>query len=85
MVDITTVLPLNFRQHWHIQYEERRGFSPYILVNTRISRDWQYGRIFLDIENLLNESYQEIGGNFRPGRWIRIGGAFSIDLFGAER
>ncbi len=80
MVDLTTSLPFGIRAQWHARYEDRVGSSAHTLVDIRMSRDVAFGRFYLDITNLTDVDYQEIGGVPMPGRWIRLGAQVSYPL-----
>jgi iron complex outermembrane receptor protein len=79
---------------WSVQYsfQDRAGtymdfasgnetaYRPYTLVDTRLNWQIQNWNVYLEAANLLDESYFDIGNVIMPGRWIRAGFTFDINL-----
>lgn len=62
-----------FIQKWKFRYEDREFYNNHFIVDTQISLKYKNTDIFINIANLLNTSYSDIGGIPMPGRWIRAG------------
>jgi len=76
---------------WNIAYQNRNGaytninkeeiaYTPFMLVDTKIYwREKKY-EAFIEVSNLLNTNYYDLGGIIQPGRWIRAGVKINIEL-----
>ncbi|MDP6775746.1 MAG: TonB-dependent receptor, partial [Candidatus Latescibacteria bacterium] len=58
---------------WHLRYRERVGVKSQILLDAKVS--WTRGRTvtFVEVTNLLDTSYADIGSIRMPGRWVMAG------------
>ena len=74
-VGLNRSLPFNIRQTLKLSYEDRVNGDNYFLLDTRFSKEFERSgiEIFVKGTNLLDTSYQEVGGVPMPGRWI-LGG-----------
>jgi len=48
-------------------------FEKVILIGSRLSYKYSNIMLFIDIDNILNKKYQDIGNVTQPGRWARGG------------
>lgn len=76
---------------WTLQWNSRTGkytaypeniekaYTPFALINLRLYADFMRIMTFIDIHNLSNERYVDIGNIEQPGRWISIGLRYSMD------
>ena len=75
--ELSINLPFKAIQTIKLSYEERINQGDYFLLDSRISkrieRDGFALEFFVEATNLLNISYQEIGGVPMPGRWTQGG------------
>jgi len=65
--------PFGVYNSWRLVYRERVGERGHLLLDIRFSKRFGKMQIILDIANLLNTSYSEVGGVPMPGRWISGG------------
>ena len=75
--------------HWSASYQDRLGgyfnttlgrevsFDPVLLVDARIAHQGDKFKLFLEVANLLNADYADIGNVPQPGRWLRMGLVFN--------
>lgn len=59
---------------------ETVDYQSFLIVDTRLSWVEKQFRIYLEATNLLDETYQDLGDLTQPGRWIRGGIQFSLNL-----
>ncbi len=71
--DIEHNLFYKVKQNWKLCYEDRLEYEQQIFVDTRIS--WKYKSIetFIEVTNLLDNTYTDISGVSMPGRWFKTG------------
>lgn len=74
---------------WRTSYQDRLGgytqpgqqgevsFEPVFLVDTRVTHKSEHFKLFLEVANLLDENYVDIGNVAQPGRWMRLGIVFN--------
>lgn len=60
------------------RYFDRINYTSYWLIESRITYKFGKNQIYLDGNNLLNTKYVEAAEAPMPGRWIRLGGNFSL-------
>ncbi len=53
-------------------------FEPFWLIDLKLRYKLGNAKIFVDVSNLFNQEYADIGQVWQPGRWVRFGGDFSI-------
>ena len=74
---------------WNINYSEREGgfltyntevagyeetaFSPYWLLDARVSYSFKWLTVYAEATNLLDTQYIDIGSIYQPGRWVSAG------------
>lgn len=78
---------------WGIQYQDRNGsytdftngtagnevdFAPYWLLNLRLAYNTKHKEFFMDVTNLLDQTYTDIANVPQPGRWVQVGARFQI-------
>ena len=61
-----------------ISYTRRADGRDYWVLDSRLSRKAGSARLYLDVSNLLNTSYQEVRGVDMPPRWTSAGVEFSV-------
>lgn len=67
-----------FKNSWVLNWKKRVGGEDYVIVDTKVTKEIiRKGRLsvklFIEITNLLSESYTEQPGVAMPGRWIKSG------------
>lgn len=60
------------------RYEERLGYTPKTLVDTRIGYRFASVELFGEVSNVFNESVTDIAGTPLAGRWMRAGVALGL-------
>lgn len=73
LLDVEHNLLLSLKQDWRIRYEKRQGYREHILVDTRIFWRSRALEFFLEVTNLFDVQYTEIGIIPMPGRWVMGG------------
>lgn len=56
------------------------AYDSFVTVDTKLSWVEKKFRIYVEATNLLDENYQDLGNLTQPGRWIKAGVQFSLDL-----
>ncbi len=79
---------LNF--NWQFSYQDRAGtyhhftnneeteYNPFVLLDARLNWEIENWDVYLEVANMLDESYFDVGNIIMPGRWIRAGFIFDI-------
>jgi iron complex outermembrane receptor protein len=82
----------NVNLNWQVSYQDRAGtyhnftlkqemeYLPFVIIDTQLNWQLNNCNIYLEATNLLNKSYFDIGNVMMPGRWIRAGFIFNINL-----
>jgi len=85
ILDVKHILPGHIETFWQFVLRDRAGsyqtypsgeitpYKPYLLTNVRFSCHVWKMRLFLDVSNLFNTSYVDIGNLPAPGIWITGG------------
>lgn len=55
------------------RYQERMSYKDYLLADIRLAYRFEKIETYLDIQNLLNETYIEAAAAPMPGRWFNLG------------
>jgi iron complex outermembrane receptor protein len=55
-----------------------KEYSPFAMVNTKITWNDRHFSVFADIQNITNKKYFDIGNIPQPNRWISAGASFTI-------
>ena len=73
---------------WNIKYQYREGgyfsgtteipFGGYTLVDVRLYQQTKLAYWFIEVANLFNQQYEDIGFVVQPGRWLRAGVKYNI-------
>lgn len=66
-------LPLGLAATWNTRYEDRVGFTPYWVLDAKLSRKVKSFDFFIEGTNLLNQRYYEIANVPMAGRWVTGG------------
>lgn len=56
----------------------QRSYTPYSLLDARLTWEPSRWKVFLEADNLLNITYYDHGNIPQPGLWVRLGVAFRI-------
>jgi len=85
----------NFSASWRVSFQSRAGtysfidendidnefdYKPFTLVDSRIYWKKNIVNAYVEISNLFNVEYHDLGYLVMPGRWIRAGVVFDIDF-----
>jgi len=61
-------------------YEEvRTDYKPFWLADLRLQWSADKYKLFVDVNNVLDETYYDLGNVQQPGRWIKAGVQVSLD------
>ena len=75
---------------WNVRYQYREGgyfnsatgsevaFGGYTLVDMRLYQETKVAYWFIEVANLFNQQYEDIGFVQQPGRWLRAGVKYNI-------
>jgi len=66
------------KQSWRLRYLDRYNGDNYIVVDSRVTGNYNSLGLFVEVVNLFNASYVEVGTIPMPGRWFRIGVRINI-------
>ena len=61
------------------RYQRRFESDSYTIFDTRLSYKYNSLRLFIDVTNIFNQDYIEVGTIEMPGRWVKVG--LNLDLF----
>lgn len=70
ILSMSNELVFGITQNWVMRYEKRENFEDHFIVDSQISREFNYVTFTIKAANLFNKSYMDIGGIPLPGRWI---------------
>ena len=62
------------------RWEKRMANDSHVVVDTRLTYQWNTYEIFLEVTNLFDKKYVESGFAPMPGRWVVGGVKFQVDL-----
>ncbi|GAB4249887.1 MAG: TonB-dependent receptor [Acidobacteriota bacterium] len=62
-----------------ITWKRRNDGQSYWVLNHRLARRLGPSEVFLQVDNLLDQRYEEIPGVLMPGRWFQIGVSAPLD------
>lgn len=65
---------------WALRYESRINLEDHTLADTKINYSMRRFDVFMEVTNLFDRSYMDIGGIQMPGRWITGGVMTTFDL-----
>jgi len=55
-------------------------YNDFTLSDIRFTQNFENWNLFFDISNIFNKKYYDFGNIIQPGRWIRIGAAYTFNL-----
>lgn len=58
---------------YQIANNEQAKYTPYFILDSRLSWEPRNVKLYLELNNILNQKYYEIGGIIQPGLWITAG------------
>jgi iron complex outermembrane receptor protein len=81
----------NFALSWMLSWQDRNGtytsrngseiaYEPYEVLDVKLSWQQQNYLIYLEASNLLDKEYRDFGHLVQPGRWIKLGFKYNINL-----
>ncbi len=91
-LNIAHSITKNLSLNWQFSYQDRAGtyhhfindveteYKPFVLLDTRLNWEIENWNVYLEVANILDEDYFDIGNVIMPGRWIRIGFIYDINL-----
>jgi vitamin B12 transporter len=82
LLDLEHRLSSAVRQCWKVRFEARRGYAPHLVVDTRLFWRGRSFELYLEVLNLFDTRYRDVGNIPMPGRWITAGAR--IMLFSGE-
>lgn len=67
--------------HWTFRWQRRmNGYSPYGKLDAKISWQGRHHELYVQVDNLTNRRYYDLGGIRQPGIWVMAGGKVSLNL-----
>ncbi|MGB6038112.1 MAG: TonB-dependent receptor [Cryomorphaceae bacterium] len=81
----------NLHVNWFFSYQDRLGsyvdadgmelnYQPVLLSDLRVSPQFGKLKLFVQVSNLFDETYNDIGSVIQPGRWFRLGMNYEFSL-----
>jgi iron complex outermembrane receptor protein len=81
----------NLQLNWFFSYQDRLGeytdasgvstsYSPVFLSDIRVSPQLGKLNLYVQVSNLFDETYNDIGSVVQPGRWFRLGMTYDFSL-----
>lgn len=81
----------NLQVNWFFTYQDRLGsyvdangmqsnYQPVFLSDLRVSPQFGKLKLFVQVSNLFDETYNDIGSVVQPGRWFRLGMNYEFSL-----
>jgi iron complex outermembrane receptor protein len=55
-------------------------YEPFWLFAAKVSYDLRYLNIYISANNIFNTTYNDIGNVVQPGRWIKAGISYKINI-----
>lgn len=77
-LDVNYELSNSLKQNWEGSYEVRSESKNVFILDTGISWETKYAKLFVEVYNLLNTEYTQAGWIPMPGRWARTGIKLSL-------
>jgi len=70
----------NFYQTVNLRYNDRANMDDYTITDTRLG--WESGKfsLYTDLTNIFDVVYKESNFVTLPGRWVKVGAAFKINI-----
>lgn len=78
--------------NWQVTYQDRAGsyfnyenqvetdYAPFVLFDSKINWEIKNWDVYLEVANLFDVDYFDIGNVIMPGRWIRFGFSTNLQL-----
>ncbi len=81
----------NLQVNWFFSYQDRLGsyvdadgmelnYRPVLLSDLRVSPQFGKLKLFVQVSNLFDEKYNDIGSVIQPGRWFRLGMNYEFSM-----
>jgi len=81
----------NLQVNWFFSYQDRLGsyvdasgmesnYQPVFLSDLRVSPQFGKLKLFVQVSNLFDETYNDIGSVVQPGRWFRLGMNYEFSM-----
>ncbi|HKL40054.1 MAG TPA: TonB-dependent receptor [Cryomorphaceae bacterium] len=81
----------NLQVNWFFSFQDRLGsfvdadgmesnYQPVFLSDIRVSPQFGKLKLFVQVSNLFDEKYNDIGSVIQPGRWFRLGVNYEFSL-----
>jgi len=89
VLEVNHVLPGRIEAYWQMVFRDRAGsyvaypsgeiqnYNPFFLANIRLTYKLKFISLYINVSNILNTSYVDIGNLPMPGRWIS--GGFTVN------
>jgi iron complex outermembrane receptor protein len=78
LIDLEHRVSAGVKQNWKVRCEARQGFPAHLVVDTRLSWAGRTFELYLEVLNLFNARYRDIGNIPLPGRWLMAGARFEL-------
>jgi iron complex outermembrane receptor protein len=59
--------------YFHFKNNEETTYAPFVLFDSKINWEIENWNVYLEVVNIFNIDYFDIGNVIMPGRWIRFG------------
>ncbi|MCP4552803.1 MAG: TonB-dependent receptor [Bacteroidetes bacterium] len=78
--------------NWQATYQDRAGtylaypedieteYNPFVLLDAKMNWEIQNWDVYLEVANLFDANYFDIGNVIMPGRWVKMGVSIDINL-----
>ncbi|MBU1013090.1 MAG: TonB-dependent receptor [Bacteroidetes bacterium] len=66
--------------YFHFKDNKETAYAPFVLFDSKINWEIKNWDVYLEIANILNIDYFDIGNVMMPGRWIRFGLSTNLRL-----
>lgn len=77
---VFNTLPFGVSQSWCARFEDRLQYLTNFIADTKISKNLNQFTLFLSATNLFNNSYVDFTSIKMPGRWIKFGLEYNINI-----
>lgn len=58
---------------YQIANNKQAKYTPYFIIDSRLSWEPKSVKLYVELNNILNQTYYDIGGIIQPGLWITAG------------
>ena len=59
--------------YFNFEHQTETDYAPFVLLDSKINWEFKNWNVYLEVANIFNASYFDIGNVVMPGRWIRFG------------